>query len=97
MVYHAKDCGLTLERITKTFIFENTGNLEIEFSTDKESKMLLKNNPKEELKLQDIEVKKKSNTSFELGATAVLNKDTQSGSYEGTIEVIVDIITPSNP
>lgn len=97
MVYHAKDGGLTLERRTKTFIVENTGNLEIEFSTDKESKMLLKNNPKEELKLQDIEVKKKSNTSFELGATAVLNKDTQSGSYEGTIEVIVDIITPSNP
>ena len=98
MVYHAKDGGLTLERRTKTFIVENTGNLEIEFSTDKESKMLLKNNPKEELKLQDIEVKKKSNTSFELGATAVLNKDTQSGSYEGTIEVIVDIVEkPSNP
>lgn len=97
MVYHAKDGGLTLERRTKTFTVENTENLEVRFSTDKDSEMLLKNNGTQKLKLQDIEVKKKSNTSFELGATAVLDKNTKPGSYEGTIEVIVDITTPSNP
>ena len=47
--------------------------------------------------LIDVKVTKKTNTSFELGATAVLDENTATGTYNGEIQVIVDIITPSNP
>lgn len=98
MFYDSRDGGVTHETRVKTFTVKNQNNKNITFSVKaNNSKMISTSDPQNEVQLINIGVKKKSNTSFELGATAVLNKDTKPGSYQGTIEVIVDIITPSNP
>lgn len=46
----------------------------------------------DKIDLKDIKAQKISNTSFSLQATAVLTPETQSGSYEGEIEVTVTIL-----
>lgn len=43
------------------------------------------------INLKNANVVKKNNTSFELGATAVLTSKTQVGVYQGEIEVTVTI------
>ena len=95
MFYDSRDGGETHETRVKKFKVINETGKEISFKVDKTAGEMTSSSNK--LELRNISVKKDSNTEFTLQATAVLNKDTKPGSYEGTIEVIVDIITPSNP
>lgn len=95
MFYDSRDGLETHETRVKTFTLKAHGK-EVDFKVADTSKMTTADK-QNEIELINVGVTKKSNTEFELGATAVLNKDTQPGSYQGTIEVIVDIITPSNP
>ena len=95
MFYDSRDGGETHETRVKKFKVINETGKEISFKVDKTVGEMTSSSNK--LELRNISVKKDSNTEFTLQATAVLNKDTKPGSYEGTIEVIVDIITPSNP
>lgn len=99
MFYDSRYGAESYETRVKTFTVKNQNNKNITFSVKaNNSKMISTSDPQNEVQLINIGVKKKSNTSFELGATAVLDKDTQPGSYQGTIEVIVDIVEkPSNP
>lgn len=95
MFYDSRDGGETHETRVKKFKVINEAEKEISFKVDKNTGEMTSNGNR--LELRNISVEKDSNTGFTLQATAVLNKDTQPGSYQGTIEVIVDIITPSNP
>lgn len=95
MFYDSRDGGETHETRVKKFKVINEAEKEISFKVDKNTGEMTSNGNR--LELRNISVEKDSNTGFTLQATAVLNKDTKPGSYEGTIEVIVDIITPSNP
>lgn len=99
MFYDSRYGAESYETRVKTFTVKNQNNKNITFNVKaNNSKMISTSDPQNEVQLINIGVKKKSNTSFELGATAVLTKDTKPGSYEGTIEVIVDILEkPSNP
>lgn len=96
MFYDSRDGLETHETRVKTFTLK-THDKEVKFKVANNSEMTSTSNQVDKVNLKDISVKKDSNTTFTLQATAVLNKDTQPGSYEGTIEVIVDVITPSNP
>ena len=95
MFYDSRDGGETHETRVKSFKVINDTGKDIDFRVEKNTGEMLNNSNK--LELRNISVKKDSNTKFTLQATAVLNENTQSGSYEGTIEVIVDIVTPSKP
>ena len=95
MFYDSRDGGETHETRVKKFKVINEAEKEISFKVDKNTGEMTSNGNR--LELRNISVEKDSNTGFTLQATAVLNKDTKPGSYQGTIEVIVDIITPSNP
>lgn len=89
MIYDSRDGGETHETRVKKFKVINEAGKEINFKVDKAVGEMISNSNK--LELRNISVKKDSNTEFTLQATAVLDKNTQPGSYEGTIEVIVDI------
>ena len=96
MFYDSRDGGETHETRVKKFKVINEAGKDISFKVNKETGEMVSGTNK--LNLKDISVKKDSNTEFTLQATAVLTKDTKPGSYEGTIEVIVDILEkPSNP
>lgn len=96
MFYDSRDGGETHETRVKKFKVINEAEKEISFKVDKNTGEMTSNGNR--LELRNISVEKDSNTGFTLQATAVLNKDTQPGSYQGTIEVIVDILEkPSNP
>ena len=98
MFYDSRYGAESYETRVKTFTVKNQNNKNITFNVKaNNSKMISTSDSQNEVQLINIGVEKKSNTSFELGATAVLDKNTKPGSYEGTIEVIVDITTPSNP
>ena len=100
MFYDSRDGLETHETRVQKFTMKNPDNKNVTFSIkdDKTTgEMSNTSNPQNKVQLKDISVEKESNTEFKLQATAVLDKNTKPGSYEGTIEVIVDIVTPSNP
>ena len=95
MFYDSRDGKVNHIKRTQKFTLK-AHDKEVNFRVTDTSEMTTadKNN---KIDLIDVKVTKKTNTSFELGATAVLDKTTASGTYNGEIQVIVDIITPSNP
>lgn len=95
MFYDSRDGLETHETRVKTFTLKAHGK-EVDFRVADTSKMTTADK-QNEIELINVGVTKKSNTEFELGATAVLNENTAFGTYNGEIQVIVDIVTPSNP
>ena len=100
MFYDSRYGAESYETRVQKFTMKNPDNKNVTFSIKDNkttSEMSNINNSQYKVNLKDISVEKESNTEFKLQATAVLDKDTKPGSYEGKIEVIVDIVTPSNP
>ena len=100
MFYDSRYGEESYETRVQKFTMKNPDNKNVTFSIkdDKTTgEMSNTSNPQDKVQLKDISVEKESNIEFKLQATAVLDKNTKPGSYEGTIEVIVDIVTPSKP
>lgn len=95
MFYDSRYGGETYETREKSFKVINESGKDIDFRVEKDTGEMFNNSNKVELR--NISVKKDSNTKFTLQATAVLDKNTKPGAYQGEIQVIVDIVTPSKP
>lgn len=95
MFYDSRDGKVNHVKRTQKFTLKAHGK-EVDFRVADNSEMTI-TGTNNKIDLIDVKVTKKSNTEFELGATAVLDETTASGIYNGEIQVIVDITTPSNP
>lgn len=90
MFYDSRDGLETHETREKSFKVINDTGKDIDFRVEKDTGKMM--NGTNSLDLRNILVKKDSNKGFTLQATAVLNENTQSGAYQGEIQVIVDIL-----
>lgn len=95
MFYDSRDGKVNHVKRTQKFTLKAHGK-EVDFRVADNSEMTI-TGTNNKIDLIDVKVTKKSNTEFELGATAVLDETTASGIYNGEIQVIVDITTPSKP